>query len=111
MPVADAVPQPVLVSHKSVMLGTALAVLAVALDLRLLWMAVPFVCIAPLQLLFPGFVLELAAAGVLVGTALLARAWWPSENEAAELGGWSASCSSGRSSWSTGPTSFGCAWE
>jgi hypothetical protein len=50
--------------------------LAVALDLRLLWVGVVFLLVAPLQLRFPDYPRELAAGGVIVGTLLLAWSWW-----------------------------------
>jgi len=64
---------------KAVMLGMCFVVLGISLDLRLLWLGVPFLGVAGLQVLFPGAMLELATGGVVVGTVLLARAWWPAD--------------------------------
>ena len=72
-------PLPTVASFKAVMLGMCFVVLAISLDLRLLWLAVTFLIVAPLQLAFPGHVLLLAAAGIIAGTGLLAWAWWPED--------------------------------
>lgn len=61
---------------KALMVGSCFNILAISLDLRLLWVGIPFIGIAGLQTFYPDHVLGLAAGGVIVGTLLLARAWW-----------------------------------
>lgn len=69
-------------ANKALLVGSGFVALAVAMDLRILWLACAFLVTAAVQLAFPPFAHEIAAVGVVLGTTLLAAAWWPRNDNA-----------------------------